>query len=1840
MRGNADASPARSGFQAQLFETPSSDAGEIEEARAALLGDRYWAQLSIPAYLPRPAASPAREEPSEDELAMSPIHPHGRDTVNWGSPPTPRRRRPSPSLRQPTFRHLDSSPAKRPRSDSPLDQSLPDPDELLKQPERKESPAARSDKSDNVLDLVARRPRPAGTSTLSPLSSPSPPPQPPPARISSPNQLARKGSQTRGHKSPIPARSSPQQRSPSPEIPPDPDPPLPAGVRALRTRKPAQLRPYSLDQAQYKVRLEKNGWEGAVVPLDRSGSKETPEELRRKKEWLALRPKNHLGGWLVSDEDYEDGDAAAQARLALAGTSSQQLSSELAESLESEDGLTLLEREARRKERLEQAVSAGMGGSGSQRKYSPHRYGPSRIDQVGRGSLRVPKQAQRNLNSSAGRKRTSRLDSSGSETEREPAKSRHRRVRAESAPASASPASSPQKKRKRDEGGRSGRKSARRKTGDGQMGTSDRRRASSSSVRRIRADSEPPTSSPNRAEPAQSKNRRRAVVTPKPSTKVRRGTQGRSALDQDILNLPSMDLSSGDEGGKESDEDEDESVRFRSDGESEQPSTDDNEPDEYALRPEDLGPARLKLGGKRKRFLGAMMPGAFIKKAEADLKLMAQEVQLSDYSDGSEINSGDEEALKRAHRRHLAKKRRAPRLLDDPLRFDGDAFTDESGTDSDRSDDGLGAAAQDEEAEKDAVASWLHSFAPQRAQASNEDIVDRFLKRAKRPPTSTKPKRTTKTSRAPSNRPGGRGEQAHKRKKHAGASGPPGGAVVVVEGTGRVLDARAPKRRPRAIPLDTDEAIFSCAGLREDPPDAAEEDYADAAPAIRQHATARSAIAALAVIPPVPTDSAADGEVWASFGKFSYDFGFQRLPSGLRLERPGSFVSNGHLLSLVRSDTPPSIGGSCDVFGITLSIEDDAETLVALLPTVIDGIHGVLRTIACGEAEADAEQDLTRSLHFVGRWLDSCESPTVVAGVFKALSFHLNRLDTRLKDVQDSPATSKRYRLACLELAWYQIDLTLRSHRRGTGPPRDRLDAQVRHAVRLLVRHGLERSVRSLKAASVAQTVVSDPSIEIWLGMIALATLKGPWTAAGLDANGLWETVLDQTEASLSEQARKGPVRGEVLSYTAVLLSAVSQFTPAGMSTATPRLPAYWPVVLKTLDSISPNALAKSDSSLSSTAISRRDRYVWTLFARCLNFIERWDWRIDVKDDLPTRLFDLLSARRLADLTNETAGDFPAFLQDIVDFEHVSLDPTQDTAFTIFLKIVIRACGALPTTTDAERRKRGAQLTRLFLRLTPMVSSSWNRQSLELAHGSSVLTNHLALHLAFAVLHPPAAPQRLDHARRLAVFADVGEEARRTCIRGALYFGLAFRHCDLSIAPVVSWIAEMVTVLKSEYIDVERARRKALRKEDSRATGQGDPLWQRAVLLTMALRSIQLIMRWKSTGATRPDFPDLALLDSAWTSHMLDTPLALDPMIGREAIKTIECFLDVRQAAMAPHAPAPPSTSSGNGESQDDYGGLDFDFDDPALNALLGVVETPGDPRAETRAKDKATAELLKSVIIPAFFRLVSNILADTSTSGPTVSDRTMYAQYAVAAWARCLAVAVKNGVTDWKPYLQYGDQSWKRLSDPVRRRDIGLFLVTEMLKHDPSTQSVFSADILEIWFDSMVSRRLSAQHTLTSAMLNAELPSPLLANLPFDREASTGRYEVEQLDLLDKRLEVLTVVFSNGARFAANNINLHQPPSTAQLLNRAGAAPMRPSITRMQVMNLLRGVLSSMRDNLAAIQDETNRRAYASFVRSVIAVLVAAGSTPPGPAGQPGRKGPFDDISLPDIRALRTATA
>ncbi|GEM12530.1 methyl methanesulfonate-sensitivity protein 22 [Rhodotorula toruloides] len=1329
------------------------------------------------------------------------------------------------------------------------------------------------------------------------------------------------------------------------------------------------------------------------------------------------------------------------------------------------------------------------------------------------------------------------------------------------------------------------------------------------------------------------------MAKPSKSVHHRAGSGDRHALEQDILNLPSP-------------------LRLRSDGESELPSEDEDDEEEEGDGEEEsqspgrqLGPSRLELSYKRKRALGAMMPAVFLKKAAKDLKLMAREREVGEYSSGSELNSGDEEAVER-ERNNRAKKRIVPGHA--PMRFEGEAFTDESGDGLDRSDDGLGE--QDEEEENDAVSSWLQAFAPRRTNAADEDIVDRFLKRAKRPPPK---KRKTGKSTGPRARPVDDGSTKERTKDQRAAPKESGNYVV----GSHALDgpaAQRKKRKPRSVPLDTDDAIFAFVRQQEPALGAYDDDddvvvaaplakprsVADPLPTSRNGDPFNSTLAVQAV-------DARPDEAWATFGKFSPDFGLERLPPGIRFASPSSFVANGHLYSLV---TPAETEGffSCDVYGLHLSPSTSLEQLESHLPAICDDILEDFARLAKEAEGPDPLVDAGKILQYLGKRIAAAGAGEA-ARIGLAVLASLERLEDRLNTSPVFQAIGKDFRRGRILVGWYLVDITARVQRMSSDVSDERrIQQHVRSLVQHLLRHGQDRTVKTLKAASGGDRVVADASVEAWLGLISLSLNPDSFGQSALTIDVLWRIVEEEVRAGLSLAARKGPASGEILAYTTLMLCAISQFSPSGVSTSTPRLPAHWPGVVAILDVIQPSALAAPDYNLSSTAVARRDRYLWTLFARCLVFAERWGWRVDVKDDLLPRLFDLLNARRLSDLATETIGDFPDFLQDLSKFGDIRLDRPNDTAFAIFLKLVIAAAQALPATSDDEERRRGAQLTRLFLRLSPMVSASWSRQAVELTRSGSILVNHYSLHLAFGMLNPSGASQRVEHVRRLVSFGDVDEEARRTCIRAVLYFAAAFRHHDLPLKPIVDWLASIADTLKAEYTEIERQRRKEefrVSKDRSRsASGKGDPLWQRAVLLTMILRSVQVILRFKKAGDAAPTYPDVALLHPSWTSHLLDSPLALDPMIGREAIKVIDCFLDVRRAALPRKKNAAQvANDAGQEESQDDFGTFDdLDFDDPTLNAMLGIEGEGAGAGAggddALRSADKACAELLKTTVTPAFFRLVSNIFVGSTGSGPSIVDRVSYAQYAVECWVRCAAIAVENGVADWRPYLQYGAQSWKRLSDPVGRRDIGLFLIIEILKHDPAAYTVFTEDVLEIWFESIVARRLTSQNLLTETLLNVEVEnvstvSPLVEGAPFDRSASSGRIEVEQLDLLDRRPELLKFVFENAARLATTSTALTVPPSTAQLLHRSDAAPIRPTPPRGTIMNLLRSMLASLRDNLAAIHDETTRRNYSTFVRSTVAALTAAGTVKPSGL-LPGKRGPFNETTLPDVALLRSSTS
>ncbi|GAA6014496.1 hypothetical protein JCM10207_001627 [Rhodosporidiobolus poonsookiae] len=1780
---------------------PSSDVGEGEELRAARMGEGYWkAEEAVEE--DEEDGMQLDEQPgaelSEDELAMSPFRPTARP-------------QPSASLRAP-LAGTSASPSKSPAAfDSPAPSSLASPAPRVSS---RTSPQPRADSPDTPR---ARSPSPARSNASSSVTALFTRPRRPlslSALDSSPSQSARSPSQRA--RSPTPRRSSParspsrsQSRSPTPDIPPDPDALLARG-RSFRTRTAAQLNPYTTEQVRYTRSLLKNGWEGAVV-RGKKAVEETAEELRRRKEEMARRPRDSLGGWLVDEvegtQQEEEGGRGGEA-----DSEDEDMSDASA------DGLTLLVREARRKEKMSRAADAAL--LGKKRKHSPHRHGPSRLDDPhyrADSSSKKKKSRPRTYASSSRRR-----DSASSSTSDDDgaSRSRARLSRAESAPPTSSPAHSHSKKRPRHGAASRPRKAATGEDGDG---------ARKSRKHHVRADSEPPALSPRRGGVAVPK--RRGMGKPSKAVHGRAADDGRSALDRDILNhLPVMPSSSSSEGGG-----------FRSDGESEEPSEAEEDDEEAAGR---LKPSRLELGQKRKRALGFMMPAVFMKKAEADLRLMERERDEGDWSSGSEINSGDEEALKRAER-NRARRRTVPRLLDEPMRFDGDAYTDESGDDA-RSDDGL-RAEQDEQDEQDAVSSWLQSFAPGRGRGGDDDdIVDRFLKRARRP---TKPRKEKSKKRARGQAGGpaqakGKGKERAK-EQDARAKGGRAQDGVVVAGYRPVPAA---KRKTKTIALDTDQAVFAFAGLREEGAELSDDEVVVLSP--RLPPAARQPALDLAGFPAAPetAKAAADGEIWASFGKFSYDFGIQRLPGGIQFTSPDSFVRSGHLYSLVEPSSIPAAPFATDSLGMHLSSAEAPDALEALFPQLCDAVFDLLRpSLAIDVEPVNPLPEIGAALRFLGHYISTTLSraaPDVQSSFGRSLLGHLERLETRLDAIVPQGSAVKTLHRQRIALSWLVVDLAarVRSFCAADTVSSERVLAFATSLVRRLVQHGADRTMKNLKAATDSpDSGVADLSVEAWLGLVSLAVKASERGEGALSEEDLWRITIDEVKASTGKKADKGPGVGEVISYTTMMLCAVSQFSPSGLSTSKPRLGAYWPAVMRTLEAIQPAALAQPDNSLSSTAVARRDRYLWTLFARCLVFAERWGWRVE-GNELLGRLFDLLNARRLADLTTETKGDIPAFLQNLDEFGDVRLDPSRDTAFVIFLKLVVAASNIIPFSTDAEKRKRGVQLTRLFVRLTPMASSSWSRSSTEITRSGSILVNHYSLQLAFAMLHPAAASQRIEHARRLLDFPNVDEEARKTCIRSILHFALICRWNEVALTPVVDWLASVTATLTKEYVDVERQRRKEegrWAKDRDRSSAKGDPLWHRALMVTMVLRAVQVLLKWKKSGEGEQEYPDIGLLHPAWTTQLLQSPLALDPMIGRETVKTMSCFFDVRRAAL-PRPPQPQlALADGNGESQDDYGMLDdLDFDDPALNALLGI-ETTGNAAGgstaadEVRAKDKALGELVKTRLSRAFFDLVSKIYVDSAGSGPTVTDRAAYAQYTIECWVRCIAVAVESQVADWRPYLQYGDQSWKRISDPVGRRDVGLFLIVEILKHDPAVYSLFLDDILEIWLESLVARRLTAQHDLTAFLLDVEAHnigtvSPLLDKLPFGRDTS-GKAVVEQLDLLDKRGEVLQMIFANAARFASSSAGAGPPLISTPRFN----APATPTVSRGTVLNLVRCMLGAMRDNLAAINDENSRKAYATFVKMTLASLLGAGAVN-------GKPGPFTESSLADLRSLRSAVS
>lgn len=130
-----------------------------------------------------------------------------------------------------------------------------------------------------------------------------------------------------------------------------------------------------------------------------------------------------------------------------------------------------------------------------------------------------------------------------------------------------------------------------------------------------------------------------------------------------------------------------------------------------------------------------------------------------------------------------------------------------------------------------------------------------------------------------------------------------------------------------------------------------------------------------------------------------------------------------------------------------------------------------------------------------------------------------------------------------------------------------------------------------------------------------------------------------------------------------------------------------------------------------------------------------------------------------------------------------------------------------------------------------------------------------------------------------------------------------------------------------------------------------------------------------------------------------------------EIQKLVQSFLNIRMRIMPRVRCAALPSMNANGESQDEYGEWDLDYDDPELIAALETNIAPAVVK-DNAALDQRLAKVMDEDISPAIYRFVIKHFSDESISSPPkvcIEDYCRDADRWVECWVGCAAVIVHN---------------------------------------------------------------------------------------------------------------------------------------------------------------------------------------------------------------------------------------
>ncbi|GLB41954.1 hypothetical protein LshimejAT787_1005540 [Lyophyllum shimeji] len=811
----------------------------------------------------------------------------------------------------------------------------------------------------------------------------------------------------------------------------------------------------------------------------------------------------------------------------------------------------------------------------------------------------------------------------------------------------------------------------------------------------------------------------------------------------------------------------------------------------------------------------------------------------------------------------------------------------------------------------------------------------------------------------------------------------------------------------------------------------------------------------------------------------SVDFNIPVLCSGISFGAD-TYIGKGwlsELVSVIRGEMPPPMPATVALCGIELgpatSIDDFGTSLGRIFDAVFD-------MIASFWIEAANEKQEWRRIQRVANqllsWLLAHATETDAEIMRENVRERTSKFVSRIRDLSLEASSIDSF---VLSGSWFAVELSARLWPSSLSRGSCTTDQSVSLLVHLLLAYGFERAMDPvLGGRSLDGSITAHDAAELWVSLFHLADHQRDHSESSKQVHPFLSAVMKALEPPWTF-AKSALEASETIWRSIFSLCALTQFSLHGMTTSKSRLPACWDFVVLALKSIRLLADDKTDSTIPLVSLRKRDKYIGLVTNRCFHLWSVWNWKLENPSDLFSQLSDIFRSRKFAGLRHEPA-EYPSFFKQN-DWGSLSRHDRQDTAFTVFLKLLVQAAGCDGVNPNRTLAPKAKKLLSLAI---PVGALPFSKKTPLIVQDLTMLHNRFSALAVAIYLDPTHHSSRISHARKYDDFADANETTRIAVIRGMMYFAIMLKTARLSMEGIKGWIESMATVLVNDF--------RGLQTSEPLATSQAERKIKRdrvVFCLHLLVGSVRTII---SAYAAKCEYPDPMFLSSLEPVFRGPQALIDSPRIAEVIRELVQTFLDARKSALPPpqRPRIVPQAAQESQESQDEYYTVDMDYDDPALLAILdGGVQMPN-----FKEKEAAVKSSIDGRFVWWAWRNLNKWVPEPAA--PANDDFSRIDRW-LDCWLGCADILIRADGKTWSQFLHLR-KSW-HISDRRRRR-MDLAVMMRVLKLDPMTYLEYQDNYLENLMVALVSPDPTFEREFIALLLSIDgSQHHLLAGLSLD---------------------------------------------------------------------------------------------------------------------------------------------